>query len=149
MNKDMATVKELAKSQPQSPIGMAYAFAEKAHSRQKRESGEPYFNHVLATAEILPVCGREEESLRIVCDEACVDVCTGSSHLWSVRGYQGGKLMFEKDETPGEPLDIQNGTYYETEAFLLAVLEGKRLPAPSIPDALIASELAEEMMRAK
>jgi len=59
----MATVKELAKSQPQSPIGMAYAFAEKAHSRQKRESGEPYFNHVLATAEILQTWRLDEPTI--------------------------------------------------------------------------------------
>ncbi len=50
---EMMSVKELAKSNPQSPIGRAYAFALKAHAKQKRENGEPYFNHVLATAEIL------------------------------------------------------------------------------------------------
>jgi guanosine-3',5'-bis(diphosphate) 3'-pyrophosphohydrolase len=31
----------------------AFAFAEKAHRKQRRKNGEPYFNHVLATAEIL------------------------------------------------------------------------------------------------
>ncbi|HUC31406.1 MAG TPA: RelA/SpoT family protein [Candidatus Paceibacterota bacterium] len=47
------TVKEIAKKEPESLIGHAYAFAEKAHAGQKRKSGEPYFNHSLATAEIL------------------------------------------------------------------------------------------------
>lgn len=47
------TVKEIAKKEPQSLIGRAYAFAERAHAGQKRKSGEPYFNHSLATAEIL------------------------------------------------------------------------------------------------
>ncbi len=49
----MASVKELAKSNPQALLAKAYAFAEKAHAKQKRENGEPYFAHVLATAEIL------------------------------------------------------------------------------------------------
>jgi len=47
------TVKEIAKKDPASLIGHAYAFAEKAHAGQKRKSGEPYFNHSLATGEIL------------------------------------------------------------------------------------------------
>jgi GTP pyrophosphokinase len=47
------TVKETAKKEPGSLIGRAYAFAEKAHAGQKRKTGEPYFNHPLAAAEIL------------------------------------------------------------------------------------------------
>ena len=49
----MTTVKEIAKKEPGSLIGRAYMFAEKAHAGQKRKTGEPYFNHPLATAEIL------------------------------------------------------------------------------------------------
>jgi guanosine-3',5'-bis(diphosphate) 3'-pyrophosphohydrolase len=49
----MTTVKEIAKKEPTSLIGRAYAFAEKAHAGQKRKTGEPYFNHPLAAAEIL------------------------------------------------------------------------------------------------
>ena len=47
------TIKELAKKDPHSLIARAYAFAEKAHAGQKRKTGEPYFVHALATAEIL------------------------------------------------------------------------------------------------
>ncbi len=47
------TVKELAKKNPGSLLGRAYVFAERAHAKQKRQNGEPYFNHVLATAETL------------------------------------------------------------------------------------------------
>jgi GTP pyrophosphokinase len=47
------TIKEIAKKNPGSLIGRAYAFAEKAHAGQKRRTGEPYFNHPLAAAEIL------------------------------------------------------------------------------------------------
>jgi len=46
----------LIESLKQSPTGLvakAYAFAEKTHRPQKRKSGEPYFQHPLATAEIL------------------------------------------------------------------------------------------------
>jgi len=46
-------IKEVSIKEPESLIGRAYAFAEKAHAGQKRKSGEPYFKHPLAAAEIL------------------------------------------------------------------------------------------------
>jgi GTP pyrophosphokinase len=48
-----ATVKDIAKNEPDSLIARAYAFAEKAHKGQLRKSGEQYFTHPLAAAEIL------------------------------------------------------------------------------------------------
>jgi GTP pyrophosphokinase len=47
------TVADIAKGEPQTLLGRAYRFAEAAHKGQKRKSGEPYFSHCLATAEIL------------------------------------------------------------------------------------------------
>jgi GTP pyrophosphokinase len=47
------TIREVAKQEPQSLIGHAFTFSEQAHKAQARKTGEPYFNHVLATAEIL------------------------------------------------------------------------------------------------
>jgi GTP pyrophosphokinase len=49
----LRSVKDTAEKEPKSLIGRAYNFAKKAHHGQKRQSGEPYFNHLLATAEIL------------------------------------------------------------------------------------------------
>ena len=46
------TIKEIIKKRPDGLIARAYAFAEKAHAGQKRKSGEPYFNHPLATGEV-------------------------------------------------------------------------------------------------
>jgi len=46
-------LKELIKADPQGVVARAYAFAEKAHRGQKRKSGEPYFMHPAAVAEIL------------------------------------------------------------------------------------------------
>jgi GTP pyrophosphokinase len=46
-------VLELIKANPNGIIAKAYDFAKKAHLHQKRLSGEPYFNHVLETANIL------------------------------------------------------------------------------------------------
>lgn len=40
-------------------IERAYNFAEKAHSGQKRKSGEPYFNHAFATAKNLAELGMD------------------------------------------------------------------------------------------
>ena len=47
------SIKDIIKQDPQGVIAKAYAFAEKAHKGQKRKSGEPYFVHPLATANIL------------------------------------------------------------------------------------------------
>jgi GTP pyrophosphokinase len=57
------TVKEIAKKEPESLIGRAYAFAEKAHAGQKRKTGEPYFNHPRATAEILHSWNLDETTI--------------------------------------------------------------------------------------
>lgn len=46
-------IKDTAKHKPNELIGRAYSFALRAHAKQKRQNGEPYFGHVLATAEIL------------------------------------------------------------------------------------------------
>lgn len=46
-------LKEAVKKDPSGLIGRAYAFAETAHRAQRRKTGDPYFKHVLVTAEIL------------------------------------------------------------------------------------------------
>jgi guanosine-3',5'-bis(diphosphate) 3'-pyrophosphohydrolase len=57
------TIKDIVKLYPQSIISKAYKFAEKVHSGQKRKSGEPYFNHVLATADILYSWNMDDETI--------------------------------------------------------------------------------------
>ncbi len=47
------SIKEFIKINSSSIVTRAYKFAENAHKNQKRLSGEPYFNHVLETANIL------------------------------------------------------------------------------------------------
>ncbi len=47
------SVLDLAQKNPKSLIGRSFEFAKNAHAGQKRENGEPYFNHALATAEFL------------------------------------------------------------------------------------------------
>jgi GTP pyrophosphokinase len=47
------TIKKIIASEPGGLVARAYRFAEKAHSGQKRKSGGAYFEHLLATAEIL------------------------------------------------------------------------------------------------
>ena len=49
----MEGIKTIIKNDVSGLIGRAFAFAEKAHRGQKRKSGEPYFNHPIAVAEIL------------------------------------------------------------------------------------------------
>lgn len=49
----MMTIKETIKTNPSGIIARAFKFAERAHAGQKRKSGEPYFTHPLAAAEIL------------------------------------------------------------------------------------------------
>ncbi|MBI4087458.1 MAG: bifunctional (p)ppGpp synthetase/guanosine-3',5'-bis(diphosphate) 3'-pyrophosphohydrolase [Candidatus Liptonbacteria bacterium] len=57
------TIAEFVKIKPNSVTGRAFAFAEKAHAGQKRENGEPYFKHVLATAEILNEWHLDEDTI--------------------------------------------------------------------------------------
>ncbi len=57
------SLRESLKTHPDTLIARAYAFAEKAHRAQKRRSGEPYFNHVLATAEILSQWHMDEATI--------------------------------------------------------------------------------------
>lgn len=44
-------------------IEKAYLFAERAHEGQKRNSGEPYFNHVFETAKILASIGMDTKTI--------------------------------------------------------------------------------------
>jgi len=57
------SVKEMAHMKPDSLIGKAYVFAEKAHKGQKRASGEPYFEHPKKTADILLSWKLDEETI--------------------------------------------------------------------------------------
>jgi len=46
-------VKELIKKEPKGLVARAFAFSEKAHGGQKRKTGDPYFTHAVAAANIL------------------------------------------------------------------------------------------------
>lgn len=46
-------VQEIAEKDPKGLIGRAFSFAKYAHKGQQRDNGEPFFNHPLATAELL------------------------------------------------------------------------------------------------
>lgn len=57
------SIKDIVKSKPDSLIARAYHFAAKAHSGQKRKTGDPYFSHPLATAEILDSWHMDDASI--------------------------------------------------------------------------------------
>ncbi|HUX35457.1 MAG TPA: RelA/SpoT family protein [Candidatus Paceibacterota bacterium] len=57
------TVAETARKKPNTLIGRAYVFAERAHKGQQRKNGEPYFSHVLATAETLQQWRMDEQTI--------------------------------------------------------------------------------------
>jgi len=57
----MATLAEWRKKS--DTIEQAYKFSEWAHRKQKRRTGEPYFNHVVATAEKLSEWGMDEYTI--------------------------------------------------------------------------------------
>ena len=44
-------------------IKKAYDLAFKLHQKQKKKTGEPYFNHVLTTAETIAEWGLDEDSI--------------------------------------------------------------------------------------
>ncbi len=57
------TLKEIIKAHPDGVVARAYAFSENAHRGQKRKTGEPYFNHVAATGEILASWNLDETTI--------------------------------------------------------------------------------------
>lgn len=65
MNKAEDIIKLLRKHSKKDDelIRKAYAFAEKAHAGQKRYSGEPYFNHIVAVAKSLALLGVNAETV--------------------------------------------------------------------------------------
>ncbi len=101
------------KKKDQVLVEKAYDFAKKAHSGQLRKSGEPYFNHVLATAKNLVDLGMEapivcagllhdviedtsvkEEELRSEFGDDIVSLVNGVTKLGTVR-YKGVERKVE------------------------------------------------------
>lgn len=102
-------------------------------------------NGLVGTAEIIPVSGRIEESIRLTGAGWCLDVWTGTSHPWKVQAFRNGVLDLDRAADPAEPEFLRNGTYAETKAFVSAVLAGQPVPRPWPADALPGSELAAEL----
>lgn len=57
------TVKQVIEKNPSGLVNTAYKFAERAHRGQKRKNGEPYFNHVIATAENVAQWNLDEQTI--------------------------------------------------------------------------------------
>lgn len=87
-------VKEIVKTQPDSLIGRAYHFAEKAHAGQKRASGEPYFEHVRKTGSLLNDWHMDQETI-------------------------AAGLLHDVVEDTGIPLEKISEEFGETVAFLV------------------------------
>ena len=60
---DITSLLEGLRSDDKKLIEKAYIFAEGAHKGQKRNSGEPYFNHVFETAKILAELGMDAKTI--------------------------------------------------------------------------------------
>lgn len=56
-------VKELIAARKDGIIARAYLYSQKAHTGQKRASGEPYFTHVLGAAEHVAGWGLDEATI--------------------------------------------------------------------------------------
>lgn len=56
-------IKDFIKNNPNSIVSLAYEFGFNAHLGQKRKSGEPYFNHCIAVADILMSWNMDESTL--------------------------------------------------------------------------------------
>jgi GTP pyrophosphokinase len=59
----MNAIRDIIKKDPHGLIARAYAFGEKAHRGQKRKSGEPYFSHPVAVADILKLWNLDETTI--------------------------------------------------------------------------------------
>jgi len=89
------TFKESLKQNQVGVVARAYAFAEKAHRPQKRKSGEPYFNHALATAEILHEWHMDDATIAAGLLHDTVEDTEVS--LDAVRAEFGGEIAFLVD----------------------------------------------------
>ncbi len=115
----MPSIKEITaiigrlKAEDKALIGRAYKFAERAHEGLKRKSGEPYFNHVFATAKNLAELGMDatviaagflhdvledtdvtEEELRKEFSDEIVALVNGVTKLGTVK-YKGVERSVE------------------------------------------------------
>jgi GTP pyrophosphokinase len=89
------TIKETIKKEPNSLIARAYAFAEKAHAGQKRKSGEPYFNHSLATGGILQSWNLDEATVAAgILHDTVEDTCVP---LETIKKEFGAEVAFLVD----------------------------------------------------
>jgi predicted dehydrogenase len=99
--------------------------------------------------QIMPNCGKMEESLRLAGDAYCADLWTGTSHPWRVQCYLEGELVLDEQAPADQPLHIRSGSSSETEGFLQAVLGGAPLPGPTVADALASSQVAAALAGGK
>ena len=103
----------------------------------------------VVTLEIQPTAGRDEDWIRIVGDDYCVDVRQCMFHSGGFEAYRKGEQVVT-DATPADlPRFIAGGCYGETCAFLDAVADGAPLPGPSVGDALRSAELAAQIQEAR
>jgi GTP pyrophosphokinase len=86
-------------------IGKAYAFAEEAHRPQRRKSGEPYFVHVAAVADILAEMGMDAPTVA------------------------AGLLHDVIEDTPAETEDVQREFGYEVANLVDGVTKMERISA--------------------
>src|SRR3989338_5187798 len=63
LNKIFKSTKHLFSESEKDLIGKSFYFAKKAHLGQKRNSGEPYFNHVFETAKNLAFFGMDVKTI--------------------------------------------------------------------------------------
>ena len=91
-----AALKESNRPYDFDMITQAYEYADKAHERQMRQSGEPYITHPIAVARILVELGMDTETicaglLHDVVEDTASTLDEIKKHVWRRCCADGGR----------------------------------------------------------
>jgi len=98
---------------------------------------------------VFPTGGAWQESVHLDGEDWMIELDTGTAPPWRFRGWREGRLEVDETSPPGEPGDISNGTFGETEYFISSVERNARGFVPSVSDGVQAGEWATLLERIK
>ncbi len=129
----------------------AYAYAERAHARQKRASGEPYFSHPKAVAEILMDLKLDDATIATaLLHDTIEDTRTTRIEIESLFGHEVGLLV--DGVTKIKQLDLVTKKAEQAENFrklLIAIASDVRVLLVKLADRLHNMRTLEYVKREK
>lgn len=140
-------VKDIVKSDPDRLIARAYRFAEKAHAGQRRKTGDPYFSHSLATADILASWHLDEASIAAgLLHDTVEDTPVTMEELKKEFGEEIaflvdgvtklGRIKYREKDKNGTETEVKNAKVENMRKMLFAISEDLRVVFIKLADRL-------------